>query len=92
MVSDKVRFKQDLAGLGVESVNLWSTSHPTCPPELAAEVSHWRHHCLELPIHQELDDDHIDRVAMAVRTVLERQGSQPVQAHSTRRAAQRSSA
>ena len=92
MVSDKVRFKQDLAGLGVESVNLWSTSHPTCPPELAAEVSHWRHHCLELPIHQELDEDHIDRVAMAVRTALERQGSQPIQAHSTRRAAQRSSA
>ena len=65
------------AALGVESVNLWDASHPTCPAALAAEVSHWRRHCLELPIHQELDGDAIDRVATAVLTVLESQRSRP---------------
>jgi len=77
MVPDKVRFQQHLAALGVESVNLWDASHPTCPPALAAEVSHWRSHCLELPIHQELDGDAIDRVATAVLTVLESHRSRP---------------
>ena len=75
MVPDKGRFQQDLAGLGVESVNLWDASHPTCPPDLAAEVAHWRRHCLELPIHQELNEEAIDRVATAVLRVLETQRS-----------------
>ena len=73
MVPDKTRFQADLAALGVESVNLWDAPHPTCPAHLAAEVSHWRRHCLELPIHQELDGATVDRVATAVLTVLETQ-------------------
>jgi dTDP-4-amino-4,6-dideoxygalactose transaminase len=58
----------------VQSVNLWDASHPSCPPDLAAEVAHWRRECLELPIHQELSPEHIDRVADAVLAVLERHG------------------
>jgi dTDP-4-amino-4,6-dideoxygalactose transaminase len=80
MVPDKVRFQQDLARLGVESVNLWDASHPTCPPDLAAEVSHWRRNCLELPIHQELNEETIDRVATAVLRVFEAQRSRPAEA------------
>jgi dTDP-4-amino-4,6-dideoxygalactose transaminase len=72
MVPDKVRFQHDLAALGVESVNLWDASHPSCPRDLAAEVAHWREHCLELPIHQELDVSTIDRVAAAVASVWQR--------------------
>jgi dTDP-4-amino-4,6-dideoxygalactose transaminase len=72
-VPDKVRFQQELEALGVQSVNLWDAPHPTCPPGLAAEVSYWRHHCLELPIHQELSVADIDRVADAVIRVLEKQ-------------------
>jgi dTDP-4-amino-4,6-dideoxygalactose transaminase len=71
MVPDKVRFQQELEGLGVQSVNLWDASHPTCPPALAAEVAGWRRHCLELPIHQELSADQVDRVAAAVIHVLD---------------------
>lgn len=70
MVPDKVRFQQQLAELGVQSVNLWDASHPTCPPALAAEVAPWRQHCLELPIHQELSAEQVDRVAAAVIDVL----------------------
>jgi dTDP-4-amino-4,6-dideoxygalactose transaminase len=70
MVPEKVRFQRRLASLGVESVNLWDASHPTCPASLAAEVSEWRRHCLELPIHQELSAEDIDRVGAAAVSVL----------------------
>jgi len=73
LVPDKVRVQQDLEALDVQSVNLWDTSHPSCPPELAAEVSHWRRDCLELPIHQELTAADIDRVADAVIETLAKQ-------------------
>lgn len=69
LVPDKERFQQKLATLGVGSVNLWDASHPTCPPPYAAEVAHWRTQCLELPIHQELSEEAIDRVAAAALTV-----------------------
>lgn len=72
LVGDKVRVQQELEALDVQSVNLWDTSHPSCPPDLAAEVSHWRRECLELPIHQELAPDHIDRVADALLRVLKK--------------------
>ena len=70
LVPDKIRCQRDLEALGVQSVNLWDASHPTCPPDLAEEVSGWRQHCLELPVHQELRPEDIDRVATAVLTVL----------------------
>jgi dTDP-4-amino-4,6-dideoxygalactose transaminase len=70
MVPDKVAFQQELERLGVQSVNLWDAPHPTCPPALADEVAVWRRHCLELPIHQELSADQVDRVADAVLHVL----------------------
>lgn len=70
MVPDKIRFQRELEGLGVQSVNLWDAPHPTCPPGLAEEVAGWRRHCLELPIHQELNADQVDRVADAFLRVL----------------------
>ena len=72
MVPNKKQFQRDLAALGIESVNLWDASHSSCPPELAAEVTHWRDHCLEVPIHQELSESTIDRIAAAVSIVWER--------------------
>ena len=70
LVRDKVRVQEKLEALDVQSVNLWDTSHPSCPADLAKDVSHWRRECLELPIHQELSAEHIDRVADAVLKVL----------------------
>jgi perosamine synthetase len=70
MVPDKVRFQRKLERLGVQSVNLWDAPHPTCPRALAAEVAPWREQCLELPIHQELTAEQVDRVATAVIHVL----------------------
>ena len=73
LVPHKARFQRQLDSLDVQSVSLWDTSHPSCPQDLAAEVSHWRRHCLELPIHQELSPADVDRVADAVLTVLANQ-------------------
>ena len=70
LVEDKLRVQRELDALDVQSVNLWDTSHPSCPLDLAAEVSHWRRHCLELPIHQELSERDIDRVADSLIEVL----------------------
>jgi len=70
MVPDKAKFQHALNGLGVQSVDLWHVSHPTCPPDLAEEISGWRRHCVELPIHQELSPEDIDKVADDVLTVL----------------------
>jgi dTDP-4-amino-4,6-dideoxygalactose transaminase len=73
LVPDKLRFKQSLERLGVQSGNWWDDAHPTCPPVLADEVAGWRRQCLELPIHQELSGTHVDRVANAVLSVLAQQ-------------------
>jgi perosamine synthetase len=70
MVDDKPRVHEEMARLGVQTINLWYDSHPACPSDLAAEASRWRHHLLELPIHQGLSGEDIDRVADALVSVL----------------------
>lgn len=75
MVPDRASVQRDLEGLGVQSGNWWEDSHPTCPGALVEEVAGWRRQCLELPIHQELDAEHIDRVAAAVLAVVARQAA-----------------
>jgi perosamine synthetase len=70
LVTDRDQVHQGLKALGVQSGKFWPDAHATCPPELAAEVAPWREHCLELPIHQELSDADMDRVADALIQVL----------------------
>jgi dTDP-4-amino-4,6-dideoxygalactose transaminase len=71
-VRNKPWVARELEHLGVQSVNLWDAPHATCPVELAEEVAEWRESCLELPIHQELGEADMDRIAQAVLTVLTR--------------------
>jgi dTDP-4-amino-4,6-dideoxygalactose transaminase len=70
LVDDKIRFQEEMAKLGVQTVNLWQDHHPACPADLAEEVSPWRDHIIELPIHQGLVPADVDRVAEAALTVL----------------------
>ena len=63
LVRDKLQVQAHLEGVGIQTVNLWDRSHPSCPTDLADELSVWRDHCLELPIHQDLDQRDIDRIA-----------------------------
>ena len=70
LVDERDRVHHQLTVQGIEAGKYWPLSHPTCPEDLAAEMALWRGHCLELPIHQELDKQDIDRVAAAVLTAL----------------------
>lgn len=70
LVDDKIRFQEEMAKFGVQTVNLWQDRHPACPADLADEVTPWRDHIIELPIHQGLLPTDIDRVAETVLTVL----------------------
>jgi perosamine synthetase len=70
LVRGRDRVHGRLAAQGIEAGKYWPLSHPTCPEDLAAEMTLWRDHCLELPIHQELDEADVDRVASAVLTAL----------------------
>jgi hypothetical protein len=70
MVEDKSKIMKRLAEFGVGSVNLWWDEHPACPTSLSQEVLHLRRHVLELPIHQSLSGEDIDRVAHAFIEVM----------------------
>ena len=72
LVPQRERVQAQLEALGVQSGNFWPNSHATCPADLAAEVAPWRERCLELPVHQELGQEEIDRVARATIEVLTR--------------------
>jgi hypothetical protein len=72
LVPHRGQVHEQLAALGIQSGNFWPESHATCPPDLAADVAHWRDRCLELPIHQELSPGDVDRVAKAVIDVVTR--------------------
>lgn len=66
VVRDKLHFRRELLRRGVDSVNLWSQPHPASPCEKMSRVTKWRSTILELPIHQQLDGDDVERVAREV--------------------------
>ena len=70
LVPNRDRVHAELQALGVQSGKYWPVAHYTCAPQLAAELAPWRERCLELPIHQELNDADIDRIAAAVIQVV----------------------
>jgi dTDP-4-amino-4,6-dideoxygalactose transaminase len=70
LVENKRAVKEGLERLGVECIDFWSQTHPTCPPDLTAEISEWRNQCLALPNHQSLNQRQIDRTADALLSVL----------------------
>jgi dTDP-4-amino-4,6-dideoxygalactose transaminase len=67
---DKPALMQRLHAVGIDAINFWSTGDPACDPNEFPEVTRLRRDILELPCHQSLDDDDIDRVAQAVRQVM----------------------
>jgi dTDP-4-amino-4,6-dideoxygalactose transaminase len=74
MVPDKAPFIERLGRLDIHAADWWAETHPTCAPEFAREVASWRRHCLELPIHQGLQSEDIDRLADAVLRVADEVG------------------
>ena len=59
---------------GIEAVDFWSTGDPGCDEASFPEVRALRRHVIEIPIHQDLDDEAIDRVARTVKDVIAQVG------------------
>jgi selenocysteine lyase/cysteine desulfurase len=68
-VQDKPRRVQALHAAGVEAIDFWNSHDPACDVAQFPEVARLRREVLELPCHQSLDDDDIDRVARAVKRI-----------------------
>ena len=67
---NKAHIVAQLHALGIDAIDFWSSSDPECDPAEFPESALLRAEILELPCHQSLDDDAIDRVAHAVKQVL----------------------
>ena len=61
-VREKRSLQQRLLGRGIDAIDFWSSGASPFP-----EVAALRREVLELPCHQSLDDEDIDRVARAVK-------------------------
>lgn len=59
-----------LRAAGVEAVNFWSVGHPSVPPGAFPEVDALRRMVLEVPCHQDLSPERMERVAGAVRQAV----------------------
>jgi hypothetical protein len=68
-VRDKPRLVQALHAAGIEAIDFWNTHDAACEVSEFPEVLRLRREVLELPCHQSLDDDDIDRVARAVKQI-----------------------
>jgi perosamine synthetase len=67
---DKPALLQRLRLDGIDAIDFWSTGDPACDPHEFPEVTQMRREILELPCHQSLDDDDIDRVAHTVKQAV----------------------
>jgi len=65
---------------GVDAVNMWFPNHPGGPVEPYPEVDELRRTVLELPCHQDLTPQMIERVASIARDILRPDSAQPVAA------------
>lgn len=66
LVHNKPEIQRRLIADGVETVNFWSQRPPDIP-DIFPEVSFLRRHLLEVPIHQGLEERHLDYIASKLR-------------------------
>ena len=66
VVSDKHRAAEALRARGVDAVEFWNDSCEPGGHEMGPDARFLRRHVLELPIHQDLTERHIDHVARQV--------------------------
>lgn len=70
MTDDKDLAERELFFHGIETVNFWGISHPSIPEGVYGETESLRAHLLEIPIHQELHQDHLDFMISKLREVF----------------------
>lgn len=67
---EKKRVHAALVKEGIEAIDFWSEGSPLVEQGAFPDVEALRTHVLELPIHQDLDEDDLHRMALVVRRVL----------------------
>lgn len=63
---DKERLLSRLHRSRIDALDLWSVPHPSLPPTAFPEAERRRRTMIALPVHQELRDSDLDRIAEAV--------------------------
>lgn len=66
-VKDKEDNYSRLLSDGIETIKFWSINNPDIPAGMFPEVDFFRKHVLEIPIHQELKEEHLDYIATKVK-------------------------
>jgi dTDP-4-amino-4,6-dideoxygalactose transaminase len=69
VVADKHRAAEALRARGVDALEFWNESCEPGGHEMGPDARDLRAHVLELPIHQDLTDHHIDHVAQQVNAL-----------------------
>lgn len=69
-VRDKDRALQQLQARGVEAVDFWRWSHPAVEKGRFPEVERLRAEVVELPCHQDLGEEELQRIAAAAHEVM----------------------
>jgi len=69
-VRNKPQVVERFLARGVDAVNMWFPNHPAGPVEAYPEVAELRSTVLELPCHQSLTPQVIERVASVARDIL----------------------
>ena len=59
------RSLREFSARGISAGILWPTRHPLVPPNDWAMGDHFRQRVVALPVHQELSDEHLERIADA---------------------------
>lgn len=66
-VRDKEAVYSRLLSEGIGTITFWSTGNPDIPEGTFPEVDFLRKHVLEIPVHQELEERHLDYIASKVK-------------------------
>ncbi len=70
VVEDKAEVLAKLWAAGVGAVDFWRDYHPDCNPADFPETMQIRNQVVEIPCHQDLDAETMDRVAKITRQIL----------------------
>jgi dTDP-4-amino-4,6-dideoxygalactose transaminase len=63
----KLELIADLRKAGVRAIDFWSLAHPAVPTSQFAAAASRRRRTVLVPVHQELREEHLTRIARAVR-------------------------
>jgi len=69
-VEDRASALRRLASRGIEAIDFWSFGDPACDEARFPDARWLRRHVIEVPLHQDLDDEAVDAVAEAVKEVV----------------------